>query len=617
MAATDALILVYGTSELVPASRRLVAGLLSLEITNGSVRSLCWDGSEFLRAIDYPIRNGDWGTIPALTVSEGFEETSTSFQYIRQFIVGESVLTGQFACRGNSSGLVEATLNLHIQSDALLNRAGFVILHPVDGVAGSKMLVTHRNGTTEATEYPLLIAPDRPASDIEALRQEANGTVTNIAFTGDTFEMEDQRNWSDASYKTYCRPLALPYPYGLAAGKTVTQSLVITTSRGGIGRKPSAEQTIVVGSATGRKLPELALALEAGWESDPASRQHFHAPSTLLRVDLRRSDWRQTLDRLVTASAGALNLELIVSDRVLELDAQLRALARTGIKARSILALPAAWLKSYQPDDAWPTGASPEQAAAIARTYFPGSEIGGGVLTNFTELNRHREAARAGDFVTHGTTAIVHAADDISVMQTLEALPQVFASAQALAADKPYRLGLVSIGMRSNPYGADVAANPEGVRRPMAMFDPRQRGLFAAAWMVGAMAATAQTKIERMALAAPGGPFGLFDVAEARPAYHVHEGLARMGTMPRLAVDVPPGVAAVAVDGALIVANLGSEPRAVHLPLPGRVVLLDQFQPSPDWLRSAVREQTTVLELPALSVAFVETGTADFFGTTP
>ena len=29
------------------------------------------------------------------------------------------------------------------------------------------------------------------------------------------FEMEDQRNWSDASYKTYVRPLALPWPFVL------------------------------------------------------------------------------------------------------------------------------------------------------------------------------------------------------------------------------------------------------------------------------------------------------------------------------------------------------------------------------------------------------------------
>ena len=28
--------------------------------------------------------------------------------------------------------------------------------------------------------------------------------------SGDSFEMEDHRNWTDASFKTYVRPLALP-----------------------------------------------------------------------------------------------------------------------------------------------------------------------------------------------------------------------------------------------------------------------------------------------------------------------------------------------------------------------------------------------------------------------
>ena len=44
---------------------------------------------------------------------------------------------------------------------------------------------------------------------------------------GDVFEMEDQRNWSDGSYKTYCRPLDLPYPYPLKAGQEIRQSITI------------------------------------------------------------------------------------------------------------------------------------------------------------------------------------------------------------------------------------------------------------------------------------------------------------------------------------------------------------------------------------------------------
>src|SRR3546814_9727014 len=128
-------------------------------------------------------------------------------------------------------------------------------------------------------------------------------------------------------------------------------------------------------------------------------------------------------------------------------------------------------MKNHQPDGAWPSGLAPEAVVEVARDAFPGTAVGGGMLTNFTELNRHPPESAACDFVTHGTTAIVHAADDRSVLETLEALPHVFQSAQAIAAGKPYRLGLVSIGMRSNPYGAAVAGHPDQLRKPMAGVD--------------------------------------------------------------------------------------------------------------------------------------------------
>ena len=55
--------------------------------------------------------------------------------------------------------------------------------------------------------------------------------------TGDTYEMEDQRNWTDASYKTYIRPLAEPWPYELSQGtqreQSVTVEITIPASVGG------------------------------------------------------------------------------------------------------------------------------------------------------------------------------------------------------------------------------------------------------------------------------------------------------------------------------------------------------------------------------------------------
>ena len=48
-----------------------------------------------------------------------------------------------------------------------------------------------------------------------------------MIFNGETFEMEDQRNWTDASFKTYCTPLSLPYPIKIIKGTTIKQSIKI------------------------------------------------------------------------------------------------------------------------------------------------------------------------------------------------------------------------------------------------------------------------------------------------------------------------------------------------------------------------------------------------------
>ena len=63
------------------------------------------------------------------------------------------------------------------------------------------------------SRFPEEIDPQCPFQDIRALTHEvAPGVSATCRMEGDTFEMEDHRNWMDASYKTYVRPLALPWP---------------------------------------------------------------------------------------------------------------------------------------------------------------------------------------------------------------------------------------------------------------------------------------------------------------------------------------------------------------------------------------------------------------------
>src|SRR5699024_9606535 len=130
-------------------------------------------------------------------------------------------LSGHLRVRARGAEL-NVDLDLHSDGDLATNRTGLVVLHPPD-LAGTEAQVTHPGGDTEQSAFPVSISPHQPMWDIRGLQWTSGGAGVQVWFEGDVFEMEDQRNWSDASYKTYSRPLELPFPYQLRAGERVHQ----------------------------------------------------------------------------------------------------------------------------------------------------------------------------------------------------------------------------------------------------------------------------------------------------------------------------------------------------------------------------------------------------------
>jgi hypothetical protein len=199
----------------------------------------------------------------------------------------------------------------------------------------------------------------------------------------------------------------------------------------------------------------------------------------------------------------------------------------------------------------------------------------------FTELNRNRPPAGI-DFVTHATQATVHAADDVSVMETLETLPHLVRSIRAMAGPVHYRVGLASIGAPGEVYYAPPAANPHRRRVAQAAEDPRQQGLFAAAFALGYAAAAAQAGVDAVTLGAATGGAGVLNAdGTARPVAMVVAGLAALAGSDRVATDVAgTGIAALAARAGggrvLWLANLTARPIVVTVP-PGfaRLWLMD------------------------------------------
>jgi hypothetical protein len=85
--------------------------------------------------------------------------------------------------------------------------------------------VNHPDGAETSGRFPTLVAPHQPFTNIAKLKHEVDGGVVEIAFEGEVFEMEDQRNWSDFSFKTYCRPLDQPRPYAVSIGTTIRHAI--------------------------------------------------------------------------------------------------------------------------------------------------------------------------------------------------------------------------------------------------------------------------------------------------------------------------------------------------------------------------------------------------------
>ncbi len=637
MANIDRLVAEFGSPETTSPVRLAETGGFTFVLDGESVRSIKWRGVEVVRAIAWPIRDPNWITLAQVVHDEHLEQGDDDVRYTLRFSVDEGALDCRLEVCATSAGTLSAELEMTPKVEFATNRAGFTVLHPIDGVAGTPLELRHSDATAEATRFPQLISPDQPAMDIVGMKHNVAGVDVDLTFTGEIFEMEDQRNWTDASYKTYCVPLVYPFTYTLAAGETVRQKIDLTVA--GDPKRDSADKSPGLAiSPLQETIPRIALAVEDGWMCAPEQTDLVRQTGvTSLQV---RTGPQHRLDFLSASGAlgremdAQVDVEIVVpgeEDPAAEIATASLMLEAGRLAPQQVLALPQAYLGSYQPSGPWPDGPTPADALAAARPLFPKARIGGGVLTNFTEFNRCRPDSGACDFISHGTTAIVHASDDMSVLETLEALPQVFASAQALGQGKPYCLGLVSIAMRSNPYGAAVADNPGQVRQTMAMFDPRQRGLFGAAFAVGAMAASEGHQVDCMALAAPSGPFGIvsetqpvsrpyFDQkpeAVVYPIYHVVREAAALQGKTRCAIEnLPGGLHGVAAREAstvrLMVANLGSETAQLSLTglsNPSRVRVLDAstFEAAvcdADWLDKPGSQTDATVKLDPFAILF-------------
>lgn len=603
--------ILYGTDEAPAPARPLRAGPLAIDFNDGNLRAIHWRGHEVLRAISYLVRDENWGThaplLTGLDIREEKDRFTVSYKLLCE--AGTSRLACDARIEADADGRLVFDVTATPQGDFPTNRAGFCILHPIVGVAGSPAEVEHVDGSVEKSRFPELIDPAQPFFSMRRITHEvAPGLIASCLMEGDAFEMEDQRNWTDASYKTYVRPLALPWPYTLPSGKPVRQTVTLTLAGTAADKAGGTGDVVDITLGDGiADAPAIGLVItpeEASASLAAAARlEELGAQHLILHFDPSRGHGPEALGafaKLLARCPLPATLELVVpcrADPEAEIAETARQIAGAHLELAAVAVSPAPDLKSTPPGSVWPACPPLDEIYRAARKAFPDLPLGGGMFSYFTELNRKRVPAERLDFITHTTSPLVHAADDRSVMETLETMPFVTRSVRAIFGDKPYRLGPSTIGMRHNPYGARLADNPGAARRmTMTADDPRQKGLFSAAWMVGYAASVASAKLTHLTVGALTGAFGVLGEGGYRPAFHAARILAAMAGKPlRTARSADPArVLAHAAGDTLVAANLTPEPVDIAAPQGMRLrAILDETTFSHAHAHAALPETMT------------------------
>jgi hypothetical protein len=556
---------VTGSEDPGPVARRwggprtpLRHGRWALEVRGDEVADIRFDGVLLLRAIRPVVRDRNWDTVPVEVVARsrsagdgGGLETELAF-------AADGIsYRGTLRVRLDEERLVVAFRG-EAGSDFERNRIGLVVLHPAAD-AGREVEVRHPDGSTTAGRWPLAISPHQPFRDVAGFGWTTRGVTAELSLDGDVFETEDQRNWTDASFKTYSTPLDRPFPVQVLTGETCRQQARLHATGRASSRPGPTTDVVTVGSAVIGHVPALGLGTCLYPPPDVLPPRPGRYDTLLVELTDDEEQWPVLLAAAADQArllATGLDVRVVTADPA----AVRRCLAL-------LVTLPVRRLGAFDPDNHLST--APVWTALrdeAARAAFTGDLVGG-TRAHFTELNRGQQQLPADlPALTFSLTPQMHATEVPHLLDSLGTQRTVVENAVRIAAGRPLHVGPVTLARRFNAVA--TTAHPGPAAEAAAAVDNLQDTAFAAAWTLASVAALSVPGVTTLCFFESAGPRGVLrQDGRPTPAGGVLEDLALRLGRALLAVDAPDGVAAMAVsddDGAqLLLGNLTPEARTL------------------------------------------------------
>ena len=484
------------------------------------LRNIKYKNIEILKLISFLVRDKNWNNYePKVINSKSFENNNDlNFEFNLTYGDSEKIAVKNNVLIGNDSLSLISTGEF--LTDFWTNRIGFNLLLPLEGVVGSDVEVTKTDNSIEHASFPSDISPDQPIVKFQELSYDMFDCLNlKINFKGIHFEMEDQRNWGDASYKIYSGSLLDPFPYMEKKKTSFYQEIVISIKeKAKISFNKPHTNYLMTNMSEEFLMPQVGIKLVNENEID--SNLNFDFLYHLVDFDNLNHSSKKILSNhpiyLIALIDHIKKVELVIQE--------IKDFVTVNkINLNKLLICPKVYLNSYQPAGEWPKVPRLTEYYQLAKSIFSNVDIFSGMVTNFTELNRKRPDSYY-DGVNFSFTPIVHDASDSGVLDTPNTLPYIISTLNSFTKDTPIHIGPITLGMHFNPYGEKLADNKEQKRLEMAEFDPRHDSLISLNWSIAVLSQIVSKNTKYITYTSLTGVHGIFNEEKfKRPMFYFYE----------------------------------------------------------------------------------------------
>jgi len=507
-----------GSSTVIPEPLSLKAGLTDLIFQDGMIRQIAYNSTPICNRIYFALRDHYWNTIPGSFTIIHHSITPTGFAISFKGIYKQDTieLESLFDLRGNSSGEIQFSFKALAHTSFYRNRIGFCTLLPIDHYRGKTYRVIRSDNKVISSTFPDIIEPWQPQLDIKSISMpiDTSSNLT-ISFDGDLFEMEDQRNWTDYSYKIYSTRLSDPLPVPVERGTTIEQKITFTiippphAPDSPCDNKQNTPIILDTLSLSTCKVPQIGTCLDC-------PKQYTISPEYIsqfsyIRFDIffDQPDHRDIILSIIsTCRTLSITPEFAIyctNDIQKELALFKECLSVSGIKpVRIIVHLQSETIVSET---------TITTTRALLDQSFPGVPLVFGTDRYFVELNRSRDVIDLCDHICYSLNPQVHTFDNESIMENLPGIESTILTSHTLFGNKKVHITPITLRPRTNRSNPHKAGGP----------DMRLYGLFGAAWTAGALFYSIRKNVDALCFFDLNGDHGIFDNIRKNvtPAYHL------------------------------------------------------------------------------------------------